>query len=111
MHWFELVSLLILAALAWLWFDSVKVREIAVRAAKQACHAAGFQFLDETVAIAKLGTIRDDDGRLLLRRTYHFEYSETGDNRRPGSVIMLGQQVAALNIGLVLVHDADHPAA
>lgn len=111
MYWFELISILILAALAWLWFDSVKVREIAVRAARQACQARGSQFLDETVAIAKLETARDDDGRLLLRRTYHFEYSDTGDNRRPGSVVMLGQQVAALDIGLCLVRDADHPAA
>lgn len=109
MHWFELVSLLILAALAWLWFDSVKVREIALRAARHACQAEGCQFLDETVAIAGLRTARDDDGRLLLRRTYHFEYSDTGENRRPGSVVMLGQQVAALNIGLALVHDADRP--
>lgn len=109
MHWFELLSLLFLAILAWLWFDSVKVREIAVRAARQACQARGCQFLDETVAIARLGTTRDDEGRLLLRRTYHFEYSDTGDNRRPGSVVMHGQQVAALNIGLALVHDADRP--
>jgi hypothetical protein len=110
MYWFELISLLVLPALAWLWFDSVKVREIAVRAAKHACQARGCQFLDETVAIAKLKTARDDEGRLLLRRTYHFEYSDTGDNRRPGSVVMLGQQVAALDIGLCLVRDADPPA-
>lgn len=109
MHWFELISLLILAALAWLWFDSVKVREIAVRAAKQACLAQGCQFLDETVSIAKLQPDRDDEGRLLIRRTYFFEYSDTGENRRPGSVVMLGQQVVALNIGLHLAGDADRP--
>lgn len=111
MHWFEIISILLLAALAWLWFDSVKVREIAVRAARNACRAEGFQFLDETVSIANLKPARDDDGRLLLRRTYFFEYSDTGDNRRPGSVVMLGQQVVMLNIGLYLVHDADHPAS
>lgn len=111
MDWFEIVSLIIIAALAWLWFDSVKVREIAVRTAKQACLAQGLQFLDETVSIAKLQPDRDDQGRLLLRRTYFFEYSDTGDNRRPGSVILLGQQVVMLNIGLCLVHDADHPAS
>jgi hypothetical protein len=109
MHWFEIISILILAALAWLWFDSVKVRELAVRAAKQACIAKGFQFLDETVSIAKLQFARDDDGRLLLRRTYFFEYSDTGVNRRPGSILMLGQQVVAFNIGLHPATDADHP--
>ena len=109
MHWFEIISILILAALAWLWFDSVKVREIAVRAARQACQAQGCQFLDETVAIARLGTARDEEGRLLLRRTYFFEYSDTGDNRRPGSVVLLGQRVVMLNIGLYLVRDAEPP--
>ena len=109
MPWFELVSIALLAALAWLWYDSVQVREVAVRAAKQACIATGFQLLDETVSIAKLRTARDDDGRLLLQRTYFFEYSDTGDNRRPGSIVMLGPQVAAMNIGLHLVVDADRP--
>jgi hypothetical protein len=111
MDWFEIISLIIIAALAWLWFDSVKVREIAVRAARNACRAEGFQFLDETVSIAKLQSARDDDGRLLLRRTYFFEYSDTGDNRRPGGIVLLGQQVVMLNIGLTLVRNADHPAS
>lgn len=110
MPWFEIISIVLLAALAWLWFDSVKVREIAVRAARNACQAEGCQFLDETVSIASLKPERDEDGRLLLRRTYFFEYSDTGDNRRPGSVIMLGQDVAMLNVGLHLVSHADHPA-
>ena len=98
MHWFEIISLLILAALAWLWLDSVKAREIAVRAARQACASNGLQFLDETVSITRLQPARDDEGRLLLRRIYSFEYSDTGNNRRPGSVAMLGLQVVALDI-------------
>lgn len=109
MHWFEIISIALLAALAWLWFDSVKVREIAVRAAKQACQAEGFQFLDDTVSIASLKPARDEDGQLLLQRTYSFEYSDTGDNRRPGSVVMLGQRLLMLNVGLRLVSDADRP--
>lgn len=109
MHWFEIISIALLAALAWLWFDSVQVREIAVRAAKQACLAEGFQFLDDTVSIARLKPARDEDGQLLLQRTYSFEYSDTGDNRRPGSVVMLGQRLLMLNVGLRLVSDADRP--
>jgi len=77
MPWFEIISIALLSALAWLWFDSVKVREIAVRAARNACLAEGFQFLDETVSFASLKPERDEDGRLLLRRTYFFEYSDT----------------------------------
>lgn len=109
MPWFELISIVVLAALAWLWYDSVQVREIAVRAAKNACIAEGFQFLDETVSIASLKPGRDEDGRLLLQRAYFFEYSDTGDNRRPGSVVMLGQDVVMLNVGLRAVRDVDRP--
>lgn len=97
---FELVSLLVLLALVWLWFDSVKVRDIAVRHAASACAADGLQFLDETVSIAGLKPARDEEGRMVLRRIYAFEYSDTGNNRRPGSIVMLGQAVLFVNVGL-----------
>lgn len=69
-------------------------------AANKACQSEGLQFLDETVSIVSLKLARNDDGQLLLRRVYNFEYSDTGDNRRSGSVIMLGQRVLLLNIGI-----------
>ena len=97
---FEIISLLILFALAWLWFDSVKARDIAVKAAQAACSADDLQFLDETVSIASLKPARDEDGQFVLRRVYSFEYSDTGNNRRPGSIAMLGQEVLFVNIGL-----------
>jgi hypothetical protein len=99
---FELVSLAVLIALAWLWFDSVKVRDIAVRAAEMACAAEGVQFLDETIAIVSLKPARNEDGRLVWRRAYSFEYSDTGNDRRPGSIVMLGQEVLFVNVGLRL---------
>jgi hypothetical protein len=97
---FEIFSLLILSALAWLWFDSVKARDIAVQAAQAACSAAELQLLDATVSIASLKPARNEDGQLVLRRVYSFEYSDTGNNRRPGSIAMLGQAVLFVNIGL-----------
>lgn len=103
---FEIISIAVLVALAWLWFDSAKTREVAVRAARNACAAGNFQFLDETVSIVGLKPVRDDDGQLVLRRTYAFEYSDTGSNRRPGSIVMLGQEVLVVNVGLRAVGDA-----
>jgi hypothetical protein len=69
-----------------------------VKAAEAACADEGLQFLDDTVAIRSLRLIRDDDGRLRLRRVYGFEYSDTGDNRRPGTVTLLGQRVELLHV-------------
>jgi hypothetical protein len=100
---FEIFGLALLGALAWLWYDSLQVRGIGIGAAKSACAAEGLQLLDDTVSIAGLGLARDNDGRLQLRRVYGFDYSDTGDNRRSGSVVMLGQRVLIVNVGLRLV--------
>jgi hypothetical protein len=44
--------------------------------------------------------MRSEGGTLMLRRVYSFEYSDTGDNRCSGSVVMLGHRVLLLNVGL-----------
>lgn len=106
MSWFEIVSVVILGGLFWLWFDSTCVHEIAVERARSQCHVNAVQFLDDTVALANIKPARNEDGRLILRRTYTFEYSDTGNNRQPGSIIMLGQEVQFLNISPRLA-DAD----
>lgn len=95
----EILSLVILAALAWLWLDSLKAREVAVRAARAACAAEELLLLDDTVAIASLKPMRDGDGHVKLQRAYNFEYSDTGNNRLNGSVVLLGHRVTMLNVG------------
>jgi hypothetical protein len=52
--------------------------------------------LDETVECVALGFARDADGHMALRRTYSFEFSDTGNNRRSGSVVMLGGKLESL---------------
>jgi hypothetical protein len=92
----ETVTLILLAALVWLWFDSMRARERALASGRRACERDGLQFLDETVECVRLGFARNADGRLLLRRTYGFEFSDTGNNRRSGSIVMLGGEVESL---------------
>jgi hypothetical protein len=99
MPYFEILGMMLIAAIAWLWLDSLKAREAAVRAARELCAAEGLLFLDDTVSIAGLMPARDDDGRVTLQRAYNFEYSNTGDNRLRGSVVMHGHRVVLLNVG------------
>lgn len=94
----ELFVFIGLLAGAWLWLDSLKAREIGIRAAQQACAEEGLQLLDETVVISLFRLARDDAGLLKLRRVYAFEYSDTGDNRRAGSVTLLGHVVEMLRV-------------
>ncbi len=94
----ELMLIVLVSALAWLWWDSMQAREAAVGAARAACESEGLQFLDDTVGIASVRPARNADGRLLLQRAYDFEFSDTGDNRIRGSVVTLGRRVILLRL-------------
>jgi len=92
----DFASLLVLAVLGlgvWFWLHSIRILEIARNAGKQACMKMDVQFLDDTVAGTRLALARDSNGRRVLRRSYRFEFSETGDSRRVGEVVMLGERV------------------
>lgn len=94
----ETFFFLLAGAGVWFWLDCLRAREIAVRAARAACAEEGWQFLDETVATSSLRPAREGEGRLKLRRIYAFEYSDTGDNRRQGSVALLGNEIEWLHL-------------
>jgi Protein of unknown function (DUF3301) len=100
----EVLSILLMAALGWLWYDSMRARERAVLAGKHACERDGLQFLDDTVQIMKLWPARNRDGRMALRRTYRFEFSDDGAQRRGGVVVMLGARVESLDLEPFLMH-------
>jgi hypothetical protein len=96
----EILGLALLAAIAWLIWDSLKAREAAVAASREACAAEQLQFLDDTVMIQSIRPVRNDEGKLRLRRVYGFEYSESGDSRRKGSIVLVGDRVIVLNLEL-----------
>ncbi|HEY6543265.1 MAG TPA: DUF3301 domain-containing protein [Dokdonella sp.] len=93
----EILAILALAAGALLWADSLRARERALKAGRAACERYGLQFLDDTVAFARLRLARDDAGRLRIARTYTFEFSDTGNNRRDGAIVMLGEELRDLH--------------
>ena len=100
MDFLDILGLLLIAAIAWLWLDSLNSREVAVSAAKAACNSEGLLLLDDTVAIQRLGVGRNGDSALRIRRVYAFEYSDTGNDRRTGSLVMLGRRVLVINLNL-----------
>ena len=89
-----------LVALGAFWLTSLEVREAAVKAARAACESEGLLLLDATVAIRTMKLARNEEGHVRLQRTYDFEYSDTGDNRRKGSVVLLGARVVVFNVGV-----------
>ena len=98
MNFIEIAAIAMIAAALWFWFDTLTAREAGIRAARRACDEEGLQFLDESVAGRLLWPARDAAGQLRLRRVYRFEFSDTGDNRRSGSVALLGAEVEYLHL-------------
>jgi len=90
--------LLLLAALGWYWFDSMRALEQAREVGRRTCSDVEVQFLDDTVARVELKLVRDETGRRVLRRTYRFEFSETGNSRIEGRIILLGHQVESVTM-------------
>ena len=94
----EAFALVFIVAGGFLWADSLKARERAIRAGRSACERYQLQFLDDTVAFARMRLARDDEGQVKISRTYTFEFSDTGNNRRHGAIVMLGAEVADMHL-------------
>ena len=94
----SLLLLLLLAASGWYWFASLRALEIARHAGRQACNNANVQFLDDTVAKIATVLVRDNSGRRVLRRTYRFEFSETGNTRLEGRLILMGDKIESVTM-------------
>ena len=92
----EVVLILALTAYAFYAFSAVRIRELALSAARQGCLKSGVQLLDQTVSVKRLSMSRDARGRWHIWRQYQFEYSVQGYERQRGHVIMLGNRLQAL---------------
>lgn len=82
-------GILIIGLLFWFWLDSARAREIATGVCEAACRQRQLQFLDQTVALHRMG-LRWTSRGIRIRRVFRFEFSEQGIGRRQGHITMLG---------------------
>jgi hypothetical protein len=95
----EILGVLLFAGGGWLFWSNLKARESANAAIRAACQAEGLLFLDDTVGLESIRPVRDAEGRVRIRWVYAFEYSDTGQDRRKGSVALTGDSLSAVEIG------------
>ena len=93
LSWSSLFFLCLAGAVLWFWQDSLAARELANRTAIEACERLALQFLDGTVAFARVSIGRGRHGRLVLRRTYVFDYTSNSVDRRQGFVVVSERSV------------------
>jgi hypothetical protein len=94
----EILALLALAVAGWLFYEALRAREAAIRVTRDACKLHGLQLLDDTVQGVRLRLARDGEGVVRVRRSFVFDFSEDGVNRRAGSVVMLGGEVESMQL-------------
>lgn len=94
----EILLALALAVGGWLWMENQGVRDRAILIAKDFCKRQNVQFLDEAMSPVKWRLRRNTRGQMVIERTYRFEFSDTGDNRLKGTIIMLGKELDTMHL-------------
>ncbi len=91
LFWLTLIVLVLVH-----WWNSLKVKEFALKAARNYCKELDVQLLDQSVYLRGLWLKRDDQGKVRIWRSYLFEFTATGDDRACGRVAMLGNRVTGI---------------
>lgn len=82
------------------FFMFTAARAAAERAAvigRDACQAAGVQWLDQSVHATGMRLRRRGTGWLGVERSFRFEYSEDGQDRHVGRVVLLGEKLVGFS--------------
>jgi hypothetical protein len=83
--------------LLWFWQDTLRVRELALKAAHEICTRQQLQLLDATVILQRVA-VKRTRGRPVLQRTFLFTYSCDGDDRQTGFIITAGNHVEQVGL-------------
>ncbi len=91
-----LILLLIAAAAAFAWWNAARAAtERAGELGRNACEAAGVQWLDHSVHAVATRLRRAEDGRLRFERPVRFDYSHDGSDRCTGRLVLRGDRLIA----------------
>lgn len=90
-----IVSMLVLAAAVAFWNAGRAAVERAGTLGRDACRAAGVQWLDESVHVVAIRPCRLGSGRLGWERTFRFDYSTDGSDRHQGRIVLRGDRLVS----------------
>ena len=93
--------------LAWYFFSELKVRELTLHAARKHCQLMQVQLLDQSVGLYRVWFKRGTDKRLHWWRNYQFEFTSTGEERYQGFIIVLGNRVESIDLGVHKIPDQE----
>ena len=92
----EILGLLVIMLIIYIWYRNLTVREIAMEHSSRACQQQNLQLLDGSVHLSGLSLTRCPDQRRCLRRRYRFAYSSDSVSRSTGVAILLGDHLESI---------------
>ncbi|KAF1703660.1 DUF3301 domain-containing protein [Pseudoxanthomonas suwonensis] len=92
----SLILLMIAGAAVFAFWNAARAAaERAEALGRDACNAAGVQWLDHSVHATGLRVYRREDGWLGLERTFRFDYSHDGADRHSGRLVLRGGRLVS----------------
>lgn len=88
---------LVVALGAALWHH-LGISQRALALAKSYTQERGVTLLDQSVVLRRIGFARSRHSLFTLKRTYSFEFATLGDARYPGSLVMVGKRLKAVEL-------------
>ena len=89
--------MLVSAMLFAFWSAGRAAAERAEVLGRNACRAAGVQWLDHSVHAIAMRVCRKEDGRLGFERTFRFDYSIDGEDRHIGRLVLRGDKLISFS--------------
>ncbi|MDO6513095.1 MULTISPECIES: DUF3301 domain-containing protein [unclassified Neptuniibacter] len=103
----DLQALIIVTLFAYLfyhWWQSQKVKEVALNRIRRQCKELDLQLLDDNINLSAFWLKRAADGKIRIWRSYNFEFSSTGEERYSGRVTTLGYQITDVHLDPHILH-------
>lgn len=103
----DLESLFIVTLFVYLfyhWWQSQKVKEVALIRTRRQCKELDVQLLDDNINLRAFWLKRDGKGMVRIWRSYNFEFSSTGEERYAGRVTTLGHIVTDFHMDPHRIH-------
>ncbi len=93
-----MLYLILVALILYYWWESGVYKGRARRLATEHCRSLGLQLLDDGMVITGIRPARNAAGRLVLRRSYRFEFASTGDRRYRGRIVLDGLEQRSIEL-------------
>lgn len=89
------------------WWQSGIFKGRAREIASKHCEELNLQLLDQSMVIIGYWPAKNSNASLVMRRTYQFEFTSTGECRYQGVIVLLGLQFNTIELEAYIIPDTD----